>query len=71
LAQTLILAHPVKQKKLEDRVRKPWGDCYDNAAMESLFHSLKVERVKRAKDSVSAEVPMDGRRAARLISLKD
>jgi putative transposase len=36
------------------------GDCYDNAAMESFFHSLKVEQVHdvcyRTRDEAKADV---------------
>ena len=36
------------------------GDCYDNAAMESFFHSLKVEQVHsvryRTRDDAKADV---------------
>ncbi len=35
------------------------GDCYDNAAMESFFHSLKVEQTQGARDATREDVKAD------------
>lgn len=35
------------------------GDCYDNAAMESFFHTLKVEQVNDAKYRTREEAKAD------------
>jgi len=35
------------------------GDCYDHAAMESFFHSLKVEQVKDCRYQTREEANAD------------
>lgn len=35
------------------------GDCYDNAAMESFFHSLKVEQVNQCRYRTREEAKAD------------
>ena len=35
------------------------GDCYDNAAMESFFLSLKVEQIRRARYATREDAKTD------------
>ena len=35
------------------------GDCYDNAAMESFFHSLKVEQIQGARYATREDAKAD------------
>jgi putative transposase len=59
-SQGALHAEQVLEKRGFLRGMSRKGDCYDNAAMESFFHSLKVEQVHgvryRTRENAKAEV---------------